>query len=150
MELDDVNCEHAEDAACSCPIAREIEQHGLSSTFHCRFTVDGSSCGEAECPYSHVKLTSEALRYLCIRFVPDSVQVPTWRAPLIALCASMRWVRYITPYLIPLLTSISVPVPRMSRSGGRRRRRASFRNFLSFGSGTHPSIQRVSLTHFRP
>ncbi|KAJ6599763.1 hypothetical protein DFH09DRAFT_626245 [Mycena vulgaris] len=57
MELDDSICEHADNAACSCPIARELEEYGLSSTFHCRFTVDGSSCVSARCPYSHVELT---------------------------------------------------------------------------------------------
>ncbi|KAJ6599756.1 hypothetical protein DFH09DRAFT_1503902 [Mycena vulgaris] len=56
-EAMDVACDHVDDAACSCPIAREIEENGLSSTFHCRSTVDGSSCGNAECPYSHVELT---------------------------------------------------------------------------------------------
>ncbi|KAJ7106228.1 hypothetical protein C8R44DRAFT_805910 [Mycena epipterygia] len=56
MDLDDGACEHVEEAACGCTIACEIEEYGLSSTFHCRSTVDGSSCGNAKCPYSHVEL----------------------------------------------------------------------------------------------
>ncbi|KAK7050214.1 putative bifunctional E2/E3 enzyme [Favolaschia claudopus] len=50
-------CIHESEASCSCHIAGEIERHGLSTTFHCRFTIDGSQClhGEA-CPYSHLAL----------------------------------------------------------------------------------------------
>ncbi|KAJ7484167.1 hypothetical protein FB451DRAFT_1169243 [Mycena latifolia] len=61
MDVDDGACEHVDEPACSCPIAREIEEHGLSDTFHCRLTVDGSSCGNAGCPYSHVELTDSDL-----------------------------------------------------------------------------------------
>ncbi|KAJ6627692.1 hypothetical protein B0H10DRAFT_1905503 [Mycena sp. CBHHK59/15] len=50
-------CEHHDEGACSCAVAREIEQHGLASTRHCRFTIDGSRCAHAACPYSHVDLT---------------------------------------------------------------------------------------------
>ncbi|KAJ7125758.1 hypothetical protein C8R43DRAFT_1135085 [Mycena crocata] len=62
MELDDGACgaDHAEESACSCSVAQEIEQLGLSTTRHCRFTNDGSSCGNSECPYSHVKLAGSS------------------------------------------------------------------------------------------
>ncbi|KAJ7148093.1 hypothetical protein C8R43DRAFT_1108121 [Mycena crocata] len=56
-ELPDDPCEHHHDPACACDTANEIERHGLSSTFHCRFTVDGTHCGNAECTYSHIKLS---------------------------------------------------------------------------------------------
>ncbi|KAJ7472928.1 hypothetical protein B0H11DRAFT_1919124 [Mycena galericulata] len=58
MDLDDVVCdmEHEDGQACSCPIAQEIEQYGVSGTQHCRFTTNGTSCGKSKCPYSHVKL----------------------------------------------------------------------------------------------
>ncbi|KAJ7472963.1 hypothetical protein B0H11DRAFT_1345488 [Mycena galericulata] len=61
MDLDDGPCDHEREVACSCPVSREIEQYGLSDTLHCRFTVDGSSCGNAECPYSHVKLADPSM-----------------------------------------------------------------------------------------
>ncbi|KAJ7155009.1 hypothetical protein C8R46DRAFT_1226970 [Mycena filopes] len=53
----DVDCVHHTEGVCSCEIAQEIERHGLSTTCHCRFSVDGSPCGDAECPYSHAELT---------------------------------------------------------------------------------------------
>lgn len=57
MELDEAVCDHdhQEDGSCSCTIAQDIAQYGLSSTLHCRFTTDGSICGH-QCPYSHAKL----------------------------------------------------------------------------------------------
>ncbi|KAJ7728334.1 hypothetical protein B0H16DRAFT_242968 [Mycena metata] len=58
MEVDEDDGCVEEDAACSCHIGQEIERHGLSSTLHCRFTLDGSSCSDGECPYSHVALDS--------------------------------------------------------------------------------------------
>ncbi|KAJ6451921.1 hypothetical protein C8R45DRAFT_1041477 [Mycena sanguinolenta] len=53
---DDDPCTHEGELNCSCQISRQVEQHGLSDTLHCRFTIDGSGCMNAECPYSHVKL----------------------------------------------------------------------------------------------
>ncbi|KAJ7737751.1 hypothetical protein B0H16DRAFT_103670 [Mycena metata] len=53
----DVDCVHHPESVCSCQIAQEIERHGLASTLHCRFSVDGSSCGNGDCPYSHAELT---------------------------------------------------------------------------------------------
>ncbi|KAJ7677170.1 hypothetical protein B0H17DRAFT_123065 [Mycena rosella] len=59
LELDDglgiCDRDHDNEGACSCPISQEIAQYGLSSTLHCRFTTNGSSCGN-QCPYSHAKL----------------------------------------------------------------------------------------------
>ncbi|KAJ7021307.1 hypothetical protein C8F04DRAFT_1141408 [Mycena alexandri] len=57
VDDDDGRAEEAAPAACSCHVGQEIERHGLSSTLHCRFTLDGSSCSDPECPYSHVALT---------------------------------------------------------------------------------------------
>ncbi|KAJ7670709.1 hypothetical protein DFH06DRAFT_1468485 [Mycena polygramma] len=56
MDVDSSVCTHENRGSCSCQIAQEIERYGLSSTFHCRFTVDGTSCGHDECPYSHAAL----------------------------------------------------------------------------------------------
>ncbi|KAJ7636660.1 hypothetical protein FB45DRAFT_1055980 [Roridomyces roridus] len=57
MDVDDQPCTHDKDElACSCPIAREIEMHGVSDTLHCRFTIDGSTCMNEDCPYSHCQL----------------------------------------------------------------------------------------------
>ncbi|KAF7342761.1 putative bifunctional E2/E3 enzyme [Mycena sanguinolenta] len=57
MEVDDDGpCIHEEELNCSCQISQQVEQHGLLDMLHCRFTIDGSSCMNAECPYSHVKL----------------------------------------------------------------------------------------------
>ncbi|KAF7335602.1 putative bifunctional E2/E3 enzyme [Mycena venus] len=50
-------CVHDNPGDCSCHIAGEIERYGLSSTFHCRFNVDGTPCAHAECPYSHAELS---------------------------------------------------------------------------------------------
>ncbi|KAJ7739067.1 hypothetical protein DFH07DRAFT_840632 [Mycena maculata] len=61
MDVDDGPCDHDDQLICSCPIAQEIERHGLSDTLHCRFTVDGSMCGNAECPYSHAALTDSSM-----------------------------------------------------------------------------------------
>ena len=48
--------EHNIGHSCSCAVALEIEQHGLFSTFHCRFTLDGNNCPYLDCPYSHVNV----------------------------------------------------------------------------------------------
>ncbi|KAJ7827101.1 hypothetical protein B0H13DRAFT_2439813 [Mycena leptocephala] len=58
MDVDSAVCVHEHQAGCSCHIAQDIERYGLSSTLHCRFTVDGSPCRHAECPYSHAELQS--------------------------------------------------------------------------------------------
>jgi hypothetical protein len=57
-EDDEERCDHKHDAgdACSCAVALEIEQHGLFSSLHCRFTLDGQRCSNPDCPYSHAKL----------------------------------------------------------------------------------------------
>ncbi|GLB39236.1 hypothetical protein LshimejAT787_0603980 [Lyophyllum shimeji] len=60
--LDDGPCDHATTSSCSCAIAREVEQHGLFSTLHCRFTVDGTKCSNDGCPYSHAQLLTGAVR----------------------------------------------------------------------------------------
>ena len=48
--------DHVSAMSCSCEIAREVEKHGLFSSLHCRFEVDGSNCQHADCPYSHAEI----------------------------------------------------------------------------------------------
>ncbi|KAJ7648948.1 hypothetical protein DFH06DRAFT_1300213, partial [Mycena polygramma] len=60
MDVDSSVCAHETQGSCSCQIAQEIERYGLSGTSHCRFTVDGSTCGHDECPYSHAALDQRA------------------------------------------------------------------------------------------
>ncbi|KAJ6568825.1 hypothetical protein B0H19DRAFT_687758 [Mycena capillaripes] len=60
MDVEPAVCVHEREGGCSCNIAQEIERYGLSTTFHCRLTVDGSRCGHTDCPYSHVELTNIA------------------------------------------------------------------------------------------
>ena len=63
---DDANqCDHqhGKGIACSCALALQIEQHGLFSTLHCRFVLDGERCSHSECPYSHSKLK-------CVSYMP--------------------------------------------------------------------------------
>ncbi|KAK0457420.1 uncharacterized protein EV420DRAFT_1548064 [Desarmillaria tabescens] len=54
---EDNECQHEPESACSCVIASEIEQYGLASTLHCRFTTNGSLCKHEACPYSHVSVS---------------------------------------------------------------------------------------------
>ena len=58
MGLDDHTFNHEKKGACSCAVAQEIEETGLFSTLHCRFSVDGSPCMNDSCPYSHAELKS--------------------------------------------------------------------------------------------
>jgi hypothetical protein len=48
-------------------VAQEVEQIGLFSTLHCRFTVDGTRCMNDACPYSHTEIQSSVL----ISEIPD-------------------------------------------------------------------------------
>lgn len=89
MDQDDGPCEHDDELACSCPISKEVEQYGLSDTLHCRFTVDGSMCGNADCPYSHVKLTGQRPSGMYAS-VPDELQTPAWLCRLIVPYATTR------------------------------------------------------------
>ncbi|KAG6844814.1 hypothetical protein H0H87_003481 [Tephrocybe sp. NHM501043] len=57
--FEDEPCHHEARPICSCPIAQEVELYGLSSTLHCRFTVDGTACLNDECCYSHVALSND-------------------------------------------------------------------------------------------
>jgi hypothetical protein len=56
MGIDDHTFNHEKKGACSCAVAQEIEETGLFSTLHCRFTVDGTQCVNDSCPYSHAEL----------------------------------------------------------------------------------------------
>lgn len=67
MDLDDHTLHHEKEGACSCAVAQEVEQIGLFSTLHCRFTVDGTRCMNDACPYSHTEIQSSVL----ISEIPD-------------------------------------------------------------------------------
>ncbi|KAK0487860.1 hypothetical protein IW261DRAFT_650453 [Armillaria novae-zelandiae] len=60
---EDNRCQHEPESACSCIIASEIEQYGLASTLHCRFTTNGSLCNNETCPYSHVSISGQSLLF---------------------------------------------------------------------------------------
>ncbi|KAG6918191.1 hypothetical protein DXG01_015979 [Tephrocybe rancida] len=54
---EDEPCNHETQTICSCAIAHEVDLHGLSSTFHCRFNIDGNRCINRDCSYSHTSLS---------------------------------------------------------------------------------------------
>ncbi|PVF92993.1 hypothetical protein CPB86DRAFT_142216 [Serendipita vermifera] len=53
---EDHDLSHEREAACSCPVAQEVEQNGLFSRFHCRFSIDGTRCKHDDCLYSHAEV----------------------------------------------------------------------------------------------
>jgi hypothetical protein len=69
LQVDEDNydcCDYPHDTgiACSCALALEIEQCGLFSTLHCRFSLDGQRCSHSDCPYSHADLKGMSLETL--------------------------------------------------------------------------------------
>ncbi|PVF99226.1 hypothetical protein CPB86DRAFT_315970 [Serendipita vermifera] len=53
---EDHDLSHEREAACSCSVAQQIEQNGLFSRFHCRFSINGTRCKHDDCLYSHVEV----------------------------------------------------------------------------------------------
>ena len=80
-EYDCCDYAHETGIACSCAVALEIERHGLSSTLHCRFTLDGQRCSHSDCPYSHANLGVDHTRtpphcIICGEFLGKALQHP--------------------------------------------------------------------------
>jgi hypothetical protein len=110
-DTDEEMCDHEEEGACSCSVAQEIEQYGLSTNFHCRFTIDGSNCGNAKCPYSHTELMSELVIFArrCILIVP--VDSKSAAPPHCSICADALGGLVILSHLSLLTRGQAFPCP---------------------------------------